>query len=67
MSGVLLTKRDTWLTRDMYTQLVYIACSAWSVSSSCHMHAAGADACHAHAARVHRVQRVEREWRRCFT
>jgi len=32
VSGVLLTKRDTWLTRDMYTQLVYIACSAWSVS-----------------------------------
>ncbi|KAL6757628.1 hypothetical protein V8C86DRAFT_3135173 [Haematococcus lacustris] len=30
VSGVLLTRRDTWLTRDEYAQLVYIACSAWA-------------------------------------
>ena len=29
MSAVLLTRRDTWLTRDEYMQLVYIACTAW--------------------------------------
>jgi hypothetical protein len=27
--GVLLCKRDTFLTRAEYTQLVYLACSAW--------------------------------------
>ncbi|KAF5840614.1 hypothetical protein DUNSADRAFT_16129 [Dunaliella salina] len=29
VSGVLLTKRDTWLTKAQYSQLVYIACNAW--------------------------------------
>lgn len=29
VSGVLLCCRDTWLTRDAYTQLVYMACSEW--------------------------------------
>lgn len=26
VSGVLLTKRDTWLPRALYMQLVYMAC-----------------------------------------
>jgi hypothetical protein len=30
VSGVLLTRRDTWLTREEYSQLVYIACHAWA-------------------------------------
>ena len=35
VSGVLLTKRDTWLTKDQYTQLVYVACNAWQVRFTC--------------------------------
>lgn len=31
VAGVLLTKRDTWLTKAQYMQLVYIACNAWQV------------------------------------
>jgi DNA-directed RNA polymerase I subunit RPA1 len=29
VAGVLLTKRDTWLQRPMYMQLVHFACNAW--------------------------------------
>ena len=35
VSGTLLTKRDTFLTREEYMQLVYVACTPWTRRCVC--------------------------------